>query len=181
MLPLRPRWQPILFGALIQAIGKRPWSLRAGPDRDRQMRACERRAAALGLALRWPREWPLGTYSPLAARAALVADRLGRVREFSLAAFEQGLGLGRDLSRREVVLEATEAAGLDVRAVADGVQRAEVKRQLRSVTEAARRAGVTGIPTVSVAGELYWGDDRLEDAAAALAAHTAAPDRVQSG
>jgi 2-hydroxychromene-2-carboxylate isomerase len=169
LLPLRPRWQPILFGALITAIGKEPWSWQEGPARDAQMRECEERAAALGLPLQWPRDWPKGTYSLLAPRAALVAGELGRLREFSLAAYRQGLGMGRDLTDLEVVLEAADEAGIDRDAVAEGVQTPRIKQRLREATDAARELGVTGIPTVSVGAELFWGDDRLEDAVHAIA------------
>ena len=169
-LPVEPRWQPILFGSLIQAIGKEPWSMREGAARDAQMRECEQRAAALGLPLRWPREWPLGTYSVLVLRAALVAEEHGRLREFSLAAYRQSFGLGRDLTDLDVVREAAEEAGVDATALAEDVQRHEIKERLRRVTDEARELGVTGIPTVYTGAELYWGDDRLADAAAAIRA-----------
>ena len=39
---------------------------------------------------------------------------------------------------------------------------------LRDATDEALRRGVTGVPTVAVGDELFWGDDRLEDAARAL-------------
>jgi 2-hydroxychromene-2-carboxylate isomerase len=97
-----------------------------------------------------------------------VAAELGLVREFSLAAYRQGFGLGRDLTDIDVVLEAADEAGADLAAVREGVERADVKERLRRVTDDARRLGVTGIPTVCVEGTLYWGNDRLEDAAAAL-------------
>lgn len=168
VLLARPRWQPILFGSLIQAIGKVPWSMREGAARDAQMRECEERATALGLPLRWPREWPLGTYSVLVLRAALVAEELGRLREFSLAAYRQGFGLGRDLTDLDVVLEAAQESDVEVAAVREGVERAEIKERLRRVTDEARELGVTGIPTVYTGTQLYWGDDRLADAAAAL-------------
>jgi 2-hydroxychromene-2-carboxylate isomerase len=167
-LPVAPRWQPILFGSLIQAIGKVPWSMREGPARDAQMRECEQRARALGLPLRWPRDWPLGTYSVLVLRAALVAEELGRLREFSLAAYRRGFGQGRDLTDLDVVLDAAEEADLDRVRVGEGVERPEIKERLRRVTDEARELGVTGIPTVYTGRELYWGDDRLGDAAAAL-------------
>jgi 2-hydroxychromene-2-carboxylate isomerase len=169
LLPVRPRWQPILFGALIRAIGKEPWSLREGRQRDAQMRECEQRASTLGLPLRWPRDWPLGTYSILAGRAALVAEEHGRLREFSRAAFRQGLGCGRDLADLEVVLDAAEEAMLDRATVVEGVESPRIKQRLREATERAIELGVTGVPTVSVDGELFWGDDRLEDAARPLA------------
>ena len=170
VLPSAPRWQPIMFGALIQAIGKVPWSMREGPARDAQMRECEQRAAALGLPLSWPPGWPTGTYSVLVLRAALVADELGLLREFSLAAYRQGLGLGRDLTDLDVVLEAAEEAGVDAATVREGVERPEIKARLRQVTDEARDRGVSGIPTVQARGQLYWGDDRLSEAAAALSA-----------
>jgi 2-hydroxychromene-2-carboxylate isomerase len=170
VLPARVRWQPILFGALITAIGKEPWSWHKGPARDAQMRECEQRAAALGLPLQWPRDWPLGTYSILVVRAALVAEELGRLREFSLAAFRNGLGLGRDLTELDVVLETADEAGVDRDAVSEGVADPRIKQRLRDATDAAVALGVTGVPTISAGGELFWGDDRLEEAAAAIAA-----------
>jgi 2-hydroxychromene-2-carboxylate isomerase len=168
VLPARPRWQPIMFGALIQSIGRVPWSMREGSSRDAQMRECEQRAAALGLPLVWPPGWPTGTYSVLVLRAALVAAELDLLREFSLAAYRHGLGLGRDLTDLDVVLEAADEAGVDAAAVRDGVGRPEIKERLRRATDEARELGVTGIPTVYAGEQLYWGDDRLANAAAAL-------------
>jgi 2-hydroxychromene-2-carboxylate isomerase len=170
LMPVAVRWQPILFGALTQAIGKVPWSLERGAERDARMRACEARAAALGLPLRWPRDWPLGTYSVLAARAALAAGEQGLLREFSLEAFRAGLGLGRDLTDPDVVRDVGRAAGADPEAIAAAVERPDLKAALREATESAARRGVTGIPTVEVGGGRFWGDDRLEDAARAAAA-----------
>jgi 2-hydroxychromene-2-carboxylate isomerase len=50
------------------------------------------------------------------------------------------------------------------------VQAPEIKERLRADTDKALRRGVTGVPTVAVGDELFWGDDRLEDAARAAAA-----------
>ena len=81
--PLRPHWEPIAFGALIRQIGKVPWSLQPGPERERRLRECEQRTAALGLPLRWPRRLARRNYSILVLRAALVAAEHERLREFS--------------------------------------------------------------------------------------------------
>ncbi len=67
------------------------------------------------------------------------------------------------------MLDAASEAGLDRDAVAIGVQTPRIKERLRAVTDEAVALGVTGIPTVAVGGELFWGDDRLQDAARALA------------
>ena len=67
------------------------------------------------------------------------------------------------------MLGAAERVGMDRQALAEALTGDEVKQRLRADTEAAIALGVTGVPTVAVGEELFWGDDRLEDAAAALA------------
>lgn len=166
--PVAVRWQPILFGALIGKIGKRPWSVR--DEREAGMRECERRAADLGVPLTWPQDWPLGTYSVAIVRAALAAGEQGLTREFSLAAFRQGLGLGRDLRDLDVVVEAAREAGVDAGALVAVAERDETKLLVRRVTDAALAEGITGIPTIDVAGQRFWGDDRFDDAVAAAEA-----------
>ena len=52
----------------------------------------------------------------------------------------------------------------------------QIKRPLREATEAAHARGVFGVPTVAVGDELFWGDDRLE-AAAAYARFPSGPRR----
>src|SRR5512132_4341660 len=158
VLPVRARWEPIAFGALIRQIGKVPWSLQPGPERERRLGECERRAAALGLPLRWPDGWPARNYSILVLRAALVAAAHDRLRAFSLAAFRRGLGEGGDLRDLGTVLACAREAGVDPGAVARGVEQSEVKQRLRDATDAAIARGVTGVPTVAVGDQLFWGD-----------------------
>ena len=45
-------------------------------------------------------------------------------------------------------------------------QTLEIKQALRAATDDAAALGVIGVPTIAIDGELFWGDDRLEDAAA---------------
>ena len=57
------------------------------------------------------------------------------------------------------------------------IETTEVKERLRAQTDAALDRGVTGVPTVAVGDRLFWGDDRLEEAAEAAAGlATAAED-----
>ena len=59
------------------------------------------------------------------------------------------------------------AAGLDPEVVHAGVEDPAIKRELADATQAALDLGAIGVPTTVVGGALFWGDDRLEDAAAA--------------
>lgn len=44
----------------------------------------------------------------------------------------------------------------------------EIRQALRSATGAAHARGVIGVPTIAIGEHLFWGDDRLQDAAAHL-------------
>jgi 2-hydroxychromene-2-carboxylate isomerase len=159
-------WRPIAFGILIRRIGKVPWSL--GPGRAAGMREIEARAAARGLpSLRWPPGWPDRSYSLLPLRAAMVAAAHGRLEPFSEGVYRLMFVEGRELSEPGPVLEAAAAAGLDPGAVRAGLDDTAVKGRLRDYTEDAIARGVTGVPTIAVGDALFWGDDRLESAAAA--------------
>ena len=61
-------------------------------------------------------------------------------------------------------------AGLEPDELLAAVARADVKDELRAATERAHEMGTPGVPTVVVAGRLFWGDDRLGDAARAARA-----------
>jgi 2-hydroxychromene-2-carboxylate isomerase len=162
------RWQPIAFAFVLRAAQREPWSFDA-ETRGPTMRDCETRAAALGLPLRWPEGWPRDNYSLLPLRAAVLAERAGRLREFSRAAFRWNFAETGRLGETET-LSAAEEAGLDPGAVRAHVGDDDVKQAVKDATAAAIELGVFGVPTVQIGDELFWGNDRLEEAAAALGA-----------
>jgi 2-hydroxychromene-2-carboxylate isomerase len=166
VLPVAAEWRPISLGGLFKLTGRSSWGL--GDGRAEGMAEIERRAGAYGLPpVRWPDPWP--GHMLLAMRAAVVATHLGRGVEFALAAFREAFAAGVDLSGPGGVRAAASSAGLDPATVIALAGSPPVKNELRAETEAAAARGVAGVPTVAVGDELYWGDDRLEEAAAALA------------
>jgi 2-hydroxychromene-2-carboxylate isomerase len=158
-----PEWQPILLGGLFKRFGRDSWA--RGEGRDEGMREVKRRASAYGLPpISWPEPFPGNTL--LAMRAATYAKEIGRGVSFSLAAFRQAFAAGRDLTERDNVLLAAAAAEMHPRAVLSAIERDSVKRTLREATELAGDLGVRGVPSVAVGEQIFWGDDRLEEAAA---------------
>jgi 2-hydroxychromene-2-carboxylate isomerase len=128
----------------------------------------ELRAARYGLMpVRWPAGWPNDTLS--AMRAAVFAQQTGRAVAFSLAAFRQAFAAARDLSDVDNVLIAAAACELHPNAVLRGIEMRSTKDRLREATREAYERGVRGVPTIAIGGELFRGDDRLEQAAAAVA------------
>lgn len=100
-------------------------------------------------------------------RAATYAFQAGHGRSFTMQAFRKAFAQGHDLAIAEHVLEAAEQAGLDRHAVDEATRDPEIKLALRTATDAAHALGVFGVPTVAIDDELFWGEDRLQDAAGA--------------
>jgi 2-hydroxychromene-2-carboxylate isomerase len=162
-----PEWQPILLGGLFKRFGRGSWA--ETPEREAGIAEVERRAAAYGLpAIRWPDPFPGNTLA--AMRAATFAKQAGRTVAFALAAFRQAFAAGRDLSDPDNVLIAAAGCELHPRAVRKAIDTAALKNALREATEAAGDLGVRGVPTVVVGTQVFWGDDRLEEAIAAVTA-----------
>jgi 2-hydroxychromene-2-carboxylate isomerase len=167
VLPEPAVWQPVSLGGLFKANGRSSWALGGDDSRQGGIAEVERRAREYGLeAVRWPQPWP--TNYLYAMRAATYAFQIGRGREFTLEAFRHAFVRGQDLALEENVLQAVERTGLDRKAVDEATRDSEIKLALRTATEAAHARGVFGVPTVAVGEEIFWGDDRLREAAKAL-------------
>jgi 2-hydroxychromene-2-carboxylate isomerase len=161
-----PEWQPVLLGGLFQRFDRDSWG--NGPGRDDGIREVERRASSYGLPpISWPEPFPGNTL--YAMRVATFAKEIGRTVAFSLAAFRQAFAAGRDLSSPDNVMIAAAACEMHPRAIEVAVGRDQLKAALRDATDRAGDAGVKGVPSVVVGGDVYWGDDRLDEAARATA------------
>jgi 2-hydroxychromene-2-carboxylate isomerase len=163
----QPEWQPILLGGLFRHFDRGSWALTEA--RAEGIAEVERRAAEQGLPpIVWPDPWPGEMLH--AMRVATFAKQTGRTIAFSLAAFRQQFAAGKDLTDPDNVMIAAAACELHPRALASAVKTSIVKDALREATDAAVAAGVFGVPSVRVGEEVFWGDDRLEDAVAAAGA-----------
>jgi 2-hydroxychromene-2-carboxylate isomerase len=167
VLPEPVAWQPVSLGGLFKANGRSSWGL-SDPAGCRQgMTEVERRALLYGLPpVLWPDPWPSNYL--FAMRVCTFAFQQGRGREFTVQAFRHAFQQGHDLGVPERVLDVAAEAGLDPLALEAATGDPEVKLALRTATETAHELGVFGVPTFVVGDELFWGEDRLRDAAAAL-------------
>ena len=163
----QPEWQPVLLGGLFRTFDRGSWALTEA--RAEGIAEIEERAAAYGLPpLVWPDPWPGEMLN--AMRVATFAKQTGRTVSFSLAAFRQQFAAGKDLTDPDNVMIAAAATELHPRALESAVKTKGVKDALREATDEAAAAGVFGVPAVRVGSEVFWGDDRLEEAVEAAAA-----------
>jgi 2-hydroxychromene-2-carboxylate isomerase len=159
-------WRPILVGALHKHYRRVSWgatpALRAAGIAEIEDRAC-----AYGLPpIAWPEPYPANSLSVM--RGATWSDQLGQGRAFARAAFWMAFGEGVDLTPRAAVLQAAERAGLDSAELDVELDDPRLKQALRGANDAAIAQGVYGVPTLDAGGFLWWGDQLVPAAAAAL-------------
>jgi 2-hydroxychromene-2-carboxylate isomerase len=156
-------WRPVFAGGLFKACGRVSWGLTE--DRAAKLADCQARARAHGLGpIHWPDPWP--TNDVLIARAMIVADQRGALTPFALTAMRMAFREGLDLGQAGVVRAVGERSGLAGEEIAEAIRDPEVKAALRAANDEAVALGVFGVPSVRVGATLFWGDDRLEEAAA---------------
>jgi 2-hydroxychromene-2-carboxylate isomerase len=155
-------WRPFLLGPIFAGRGMRdsPFNLDAAKGRymwSDLARICARHS----LPLRRPDPFPQN--SLLAARVALALDEARRP-EFSRAVFRAEFGDGASIAEPATIAAILEAMGLAAAEILERAATAPVKDRLRSETAHAESLGIFGAPNLITAdGEIFWGNDRLEE------------------
>jgi 2-hydroxychromene-2-carboxylate isomerase len=158
------RFRPFLLGPIFKAQGWTTSPFNLYPAKGRHMwRDLERLCAELGLPFQRPDPFPQN--SLLAARVALAGLDRDWGEDFCRAVFRTQFGDGRRIDDPAVIAAVLTDMKIDPQATLAAAQSDEIKARLRSETEAAQRLGLFGAPTFTTAdGELFWGNDRLEQA-----------------
>ena len=156
------RWRPFHLLLILQEMKHVPFADK--PAKLAYMwRDIERRAAMHGIPISLPAPYPAKN-SMLANLVALTGMRQGWGVDFVKTAYRRWFQLGQETGTQPNVSESLREIGLDPLSVLAQADADETKASLTAETSAAKELGIFGSPTFSVGGELFWGDDRLEDA-----------------
>jgi 2-hydroxychromene-2-carboxylate isomerase len=159
-------WCPIAFAFVLRAQNRTPWSFKDS-TRVAGVAECQARAAMRELPpLSWPPGWPVESYTLEPLRAITAAVPYQRERELARALFRRNFVTGEGLRSSDAVRACWAEAGLDPATYGEEIEAA--KPRLIEATERAIEEGLPGVPTVTVSGVHFWGDDRLDEAARAL-------------
>src|SRR4051812_33223670 len=101
VLGAEPELEPVLLGAIFGMRGHGSWALTDA--RPEGIAEIERRAAAYGLPLTWPADWPMNSLA--AMRAAVWAQEQGALAPFAHAAYQRHFGAGEDISAPETLAD----------------------------------------------------------------------------
>jgi 2-hydroxychromene-2-carboxylate isomerase len=156
-------WRPFLLGPIFGDQGLMDSPFNIYPAKGRYMwRDLERICENLGLGFQRPDPFPQNGL--LGARVATALEGPARAK-FSRALYDAEFARGLSIADPAVIAQALHNAGEDADAVFARADSDVVKSRLRAETDTARKAGIFGAPTlVTGDGELFWGNDRLDEA-----------------
>jgi len=157
-------WRAFLLGPIFQSQGWNDSPFNIYEAKGRYMwRDLERLCAAEGLPFVRPSRFPRNGLR--AARVACWFEDEPWLPDFVRAVYDANLARDLEIGEPEVVAACLERAGAPASALeAAGSDAAKAK--LRARGEEAAAHGLFGAPSFTVGGELFWGNDRLEDALA---------------
>ena len=156
-------WQPFSVRKIMREMDNIPFSPTKQAKVEYMWRDIERRAHGYGFSANVPAPYPLQELD-LANRVAVLAMQEGwcedYVRETYRLWFIDGHEAGSDVNLTQTLSE----IGQDKLRVLELSCSSDLEAAYLNQTENAKQAGIFGSPSFIVDGELFWGDDRLEDA-----------------
>ncbi len=157
-------WKPFLLGPIFKAQNWDTSPFNIYPAKGRYMvRDIERIAQERRLVFRLPEPFPQNGL--LAARLALAGLKLGWGPAFVRSVFSLEFAELQNIAERSTLAMALAAAGASENEAFERALSPEIKSKLRVNTDEAQVQGIFGAPSFTTeSGELFWGDDRLEDA-----------------
>jgi len=159
------RFRPFLLGPIFKAQGWDSSPFNLYPAKGRNMvRDIERLAAERDLDFALPQRFPQN--SLMAARLALVGGDEGWIALFTRAVYVAEFAHGADISDRQALGPILQSLHLDSQKIFTRIEQADIKDRLKRQTAEAQARGIFGAPSFLVGDELFWGDDRLEQALA---------------
>jgi 2-hydroxychromene-2-carboxylate isomerase len=156
-------WQPFLLGPIFQSFGwnSSPFVLQKEKGEYMQkdmLRQCKK----YGLPWKMPTQFPRLGVLPL--RVMLVGAGRPWIGEFAKRVMLLNFHLDREINSKDEIGTILTDLGLPSAEIVSQAQSDAIKNRLREQTDTAKARKIFGAPTFFVRGEMFWGNDRLEDA-----------------
>ena len=159
------RWNPFLLGPIFAEQGWDDSPFNLYPAKGRYMwRDMERLCAKRGIPFAKPSRFPRS--GVLAARVACLAAATSEpwLPAFVRAVFRANFAEDREIGDAAEIHAILDSLGLPGSRIVERSDTPDNKQRLREQTKRAAGLGIFGAPSFVAGGELFWGNDRLEDA-----------------
>lgn len=156
-------WRPFLLGVIYRELGWKepPFVTQVEKGRYAWLDT-KRQARKYGIEFNMPSVFPRVAVLP--SRVALLGAGQPWIAAFCKNVMRQNWVLDQDISEPAQVLAALTGLVDDPNRILEEAQSETNKLKLREQTKLARDKGIFGAPTFFAGEEMFWGDDRLEDA-----------------
>ena len=156
------RWRPFDVRHVMVAQNNIPF--KGKPEKSAYMwRDIQRRAQKYRLEPRIPAPYPLAELV-FANQVAMLGAREGWVEEYTRATYRLWFDAGKPAGEEPNLSTSLSEIGQDPARVIAKARSEDIAAALAEQTEEAMALGVFGAPSFAVGAEVFWGDDRLEDA-----------------
>ncbi|MGO9603183.1 MAG: 2-hydroxychromene-2-carboxylate isomerase [Candidatus Binataceae bacterium] len=160
---VRIAWKPFLLGPIFRALGMEtsPFVLQKEKGAyvwQDMVRQCRK------YGLRWVQPSTFPRLGVLPLRVALLGVGQPWIGAFCRKVMELNFVQDQDINQPDRLVPILMELGLPASDILDKAQAEPTKTRLREQTERARAKGIFGAPTFFVGTEMFWGNDRLDDA-----------------
>lgn len=156
-------YRPFLLGPIFKARGWDDSPFRLFPDKgEYMMREVARLADKYGIAFRRPTGFP--RMGVLPSRVALIGLESDWGKRFCLEIFRANFVDDLEMQQEDVVAERLRRVGVEPGPVIARAKSDEIKQAFRDQVERAQALGIFGAPMMFAGKEMFWGNDRVEDA-----------------
>ena len=156
-------WRPFLLGPIFRAMGMEDSPFVTQKEKGAyvwrdMVRQCQK------YAISWKQPGNFPRVGVLPSRVALLGADEPWIGTFCRRVMELNFVLDQEINQPANIGPILSRMGLPADELLRRAQSQPVKDRLRDQTDQARARGIFGAPTFFVGAEMYWGNDRLDDA-----------------
>ncbi len=156
-------WVPFSVRAIMKEMNNIPFPKDKKNKVDYMWRDIERRAEGYGFFARTPVPYPLSEFD-LANKLAILGLKEGWGLDYVRLTYKRWFQDGKEPATEPNISEICSELNIDKEQVISKANSEEIEKEYLSNTDSARKNKVFGSPSFIVNSEIFWGDDRMEDA-----------------
>ena len=157
-------WMPFSVRSRMIEMENVPFIAEKKRDKiDYMWRDVQRRANFYGFDAKIPAPYPLKEFD-LANKVAIMGKDQGWIKEYTVLTYKKWFLEHLEPGSEPNLSSTLEEIGLDAKNIIKQAQADDIEQKYLKNTEMAKNKGIFGSPTFIVENEVFWGDDRCEDA-----------------
>ena len=156
-------WKPFSVRAIMKEMNNIPFPKEKMNKVNYMWRDIERRAEGYGFFAKTPVPYPLTEFD-LANKLAILGLKEGWGIDYVRLTYKRWFQEGKEPATEPNISEICKESKIDKEKVISNANLGEIESQYLKNTESARANKVFGSPSFIVNSEIFWGDDRMEDA-----------------